>query len=129
MDWYRVQSLYLVGSYYLAFKGWLGTEDSPLSLVSKIQFAYFINLNGIVWVKKQSVKSSIELKQLKREEQWLDDLINYNKYMNNMDKEETYLCLCSMLMMNFVSLARTAADCWAPFLVEQNYRKKEISIW
>lgn len=32
------------------------------------------------------------------------------------------LCLCSMLMMNRASLARTAADCWVPFLVEQNYK-------
>lgn len=36
-------------------------------------------------------------------------------------KQSAYLSFCSMPMMKRASLAITAADCWAPFLVEQNW--------
>lgn len=41
--------------------------------------------------------------------------------------QQIYRCLCSMLMMNLASLARTVAACWAPFLVEQNCKNNAVT--
>lgn len=55
----------------------------------------------------------------------MNSCIRDNMYVP-MFEYKTYLCLCSMLMMNRASLASTVADCWTPFLVEQNYRITQL---